>query len=170
MFALFIFGAIAIAVGVLMLLASKKAQKGKGGVAMIRISGQDAIPIGERVFFPMSGKTLSALSHAHATYGEIRMPEGASVDDGLAVVYRAPRSFTGEDTVEITCHGGVLVTERVLSAVLAAGARAAEAGEFTRRSYLSGKMKDRQVIITTCEPSGIVGGKMIRVERGRYFS
>ena len=122
-------------------IAAVSTPRGKGGVAMIRISGQDAIPIGERVFFPMSGKTLSALSHAHATYGEIRMPEGASVDDGIAVVYRAPRSFTGEDTVEITCHGGVLVTERVLSAVLAAGARAAEAGEFTRRSYLSGKMK-----------------------------
>ena len=70
------------------------------------------------------------------------MPDGGdSVDDGIAVVFRAPHSFTGEDTVEITCHGGVLITRRVLSAVLCAGARAAEAGEFTRRAYVSGRMK-----------------------------
>lgn len=64
-----------------------------------------------------------------------------SIDDVMAVVFRAPHSFTGEDTVEITCHGGILVTRKVLSAVLLAGARAAEAGEFTRRAYVSGKMK-----------------------------
>ena len=74
-------------------------------------------------------------------YGEIRMPQEApAVDDGMAVVFYAPHSFTGEDTVEITCHGGILVTKKVLSAVLAAGARMAEAGEFTRRAYVSGKL------------------------------
>ena len=75
-------------------------------------------------------------------YGEIFMAgESVSVDDGMAVRFCAPRSFTGEDTVEITCHGGILVTRKVLAAVLAAGARHAEAGEFTRRAYISGKMK-----------------------------
>ena len=119
---------------------------GKGGVAMIRISGADAIGVAQRVFVCASGKSIGDVEHAKAVYGEIFMPDGAlkgenSIDDGIAVVYRAPRSFTGEDTVEITCHGGILVTQKVLSAVLCAGARAAEAGEFTRRSYVSGKMK-----------------------------
>jgi tRNA modification GTPase len=63
-----------------------------------------------------------------------------SVDDGLATVFRAPASFTGEDTVEICCHGGILLTETVLTALLAAGARPAEAGEFTRRAFLNGKL------------------------------
>ncbi len=122
-------------------IAAVSTPRGKGGVAMIRISGDRAVSVGERVFFPASGRKLSEIDPAHSVYGEIRMPDGQSVDDGMAVVFRAPRSFTGEDTVEITCHGGILVTERVLAATLAAGARAAEAGEFTRRAYLSGKLK-----------------------------
>ena len=66
--------------------------------------------------------------------------DGEILDDGIATVFRAPRSFTGEDTVEISCHGGILVTEAVLSAVLSAGARPAEAGEFTRRAFVNGKL------------------------------
>lgn len=118
---------------------------GKGGVAMIRISGSDACEIGGKVFFPKSKKRLSEIPHGMTVYGEIRMidTEGNSkiIDDGMATYFRGPRSFTGEDTVEICCHGGVLITRKVLSAVLLAGARAAEAGEFTRRAYISGKMK-----------------------------
>ena len=124
-------------------IAAVSTPYGKGGVAMIRISGADAVNIAERVFRPASKRRLSELSHGQMVYGEIFMPdgEGNSVDDGMAVVFRAPHSFTGEDTVEITCHGGILVTRKVMSAVLLAGARAAEAGEFTRRAFVSGKMK-----------------------------
>ena len=116
---------------------------GKGGVAMIRISGREAIEIAQKVFMCASKKKLSELEHAKMVYGEIFMPDdySNSIDDGMAVVFRAPHSFTGEDTVEISCHGGILVTRKVLSAVLCAGARAAEAGEFTRRAYVSGKFK-----------------------------
>ena len=114
---------------------------GKGGVAMIRISGADAAKVGEAVFRPASRKRLSEIPHALCVYGEIVTPDGCSVDDGMATYFRAPHSFTGEDTVEITCHGGILVTRKVLAAVLMAGARAAEAGEFTRRAYLSGKLR-----------------------------
>jgi tRNA modification GTPase len=126
-------------------IAAISTPHGKGGVAVIRVSGTDAIPICERVFFPKSGKTLSALPSNMTVYGEIRMrPQGATVssciDDGMAVCFRAPRSFTGEDTVEISCHGGILVTGQVLSAILAAGARQAEAGEFTRRAFINGKL------------------------------
>lgn len=118
---------------------------GKGGVALIRISGADAVAIADRVFRAKSGRTLCELEHAKMVYGEFFMPDAErgsanGIDDGMAVVFRAPRSFTGEDTVELTCHGGVLVTRKLLSAVLLAGARAAEAGEFTRRAYVSGKL------------------------------
>ena len=126
-------------------IAAVSTPRGKGGVAMIRISGEAAVTIAERVFFPRSGKPLSAVAHGMSVYGDIRVPvgapnEGESIDDGLAVCYYAPRSFTGENTVEICCHGGILVTETVLSAVLSAGARPAEAGEFTRRAFVNGKM------------------------------
>lgn len=122
-------------------IAAVSTPRGKGGVALIRISGEDAITIAERVFFPKNGQSLCELVSSRFVYGVIRMPgERAVLDDGMAVVFRAPHSFTGENTVEITCHGGVLVTETVLSAVLAAGARPAEAGEFTRRAFVNGKL------------------------------
>ena len=114
---------------------------GKGGVALIRISGPDAIKIADRVFVCASGKKLSQIEHAKMAYGEIIGDNSVGIDDGMAVVFRTPHSFTGEDTVEITCHGGILITRKVLSSVLCAGARAASAGEFTRRAYVSGKMK-----------------------------
>lgn len=116
---------------------------GKGGVAMIRISGNEAFSVADRIFRCASGKELSEMPIGRACYGEICEPNGEkkSVDDGIAVCFRAPRSFTGEDTVEISCHGGILVTQRVLSCALSAGARMAEAGEFTRRAYVSGKIR-----------------------------
>ncbi len=114
---------------------------GKGGVAVIRISGEDALGIAERVFFPANGRPLGEQVPRTAVYGDIRDPQdGAVLDDGMAVLFRAPHSFTGENTVEISCHGGVLVTRRVLEACLVAGARQALAGEFTRRAYLNGKL------------------------------
>ena len=114
---------------------------GKGGIAVIRISGAEAIDIADRVFVAASGKQLASIDGGRAVFGEIfEAGNTSSIDDGIATVFRAPRSFTGEDTVEISCHGGILITRRVLSAVLSAGARAAEAGEFTRRAYVSGKL------------------------------
>ncbi len=116
-------------------VAAVSTPRGKGGIAVIRISGDEAIRIADKVFVPKCGKTLSSLPSGKAIYGAI-----SDIDDGIATVFRAPHSFTGEDTVEISCHGGVLVTSEVLSAFLSAGARAAEAGEFTRRAFLSGKL------------------------------
>ena len=122
-------------------IAAISTPRGQGGVAVIRISGPDAISIGERVFRAKSSRPMSELESGRLYYGEIKEPYGDVIDDGLAVAFRSPRSFTGEDTVEINCHGGALVTEKVLGAVLSAGARAAEAGEFTRRAYVNGKMR-----------------------------
>lgn len=116
---------------------------GKGGIAVIRISGSDAVSVAEKVFIPKSKKPLSSVESNRAVYGSIfsnRNGEKTEIDDGIAVIFRAPASFTGEDTVEISCHGGVLLTQRVLEAALASGARVATAGEFTRRAFINGKM------------------------------
>ena len=116
---------------------------GKGGIAVIRISGSDALSVAEKIFVPKSKNLLSSLESNRAVYGSIfsnKNGEKTEIDDGIAVIFRAPASFTGEDTVEISCHGGVLLTQRVLEAALASGARAATAGEFTRRAFINGKM------------------------------
>lgn len=124
-------------------IAAISTPHGKGGVALLRVSGADAIAIAARVFRPKNGCSLEQASSRTALYGTILAPEGeawVAVDDGIATVFRAPASFTGEDTVEICCHGGILLTQTVLAALLAAGARAAQAGEFTRRAHLNGKL------------------------------
>lgn len=121
-------------------IAAVSTPRGKGGVALLRVSGEDALRIADAVFLPKNGKALSCAEPRRAVYGRILNASGAAVDDGLATVFRAPASFTGEDTVEICCHGGILLTETVLTALLAAGARPAGAGEFTKRAFLNGKL------------------------------
>ena len=119
---------------------------GRGGISVIRISGEDAISVAQKVFKPVGGRALSDISSNYAVYGNIyaavasekAVPE--KIDDGMAVVFRAPRSYTGEDTVEISCHGGILLTEKILSAVFSAGAFPAGPGEFTQRAFLNGKL------------------------------
>ena len=121
-------------------IAAVSTPRGKGGIAVIRVSGPDAADIAARVF----SVDLASRPARSAVYGQILapLPDGGCevVDDGVAVFWRGPSSFTGEDTLELSCHGGVLVTQAVLEAVLAAGARPAEPGEFTRRAYLSGRI------------------------------
>jgi tRNA modification GTPase len=114
---------------------------GEGGLAVIRVSGPEAIEVVERCFKP-AGKTGGALSSASTHtihFGHIHK-NGQVVDEVLAAVMRAPRSFTTEDVVELTCHGGVLPAKLVLDSVLTSGARLAEPGEFTRRAFLNGRI------------------------------
>ncbi len=120
-------------------IAALSSPIGKGGVAVIRISGAEAISVADKVFKCASGKSVTDLKPNMMAYGSI-VAENKIIDDGLCVKFCAPRSFTGEDTVEINCHGGIYITQKVLSAVFAAGARPAEAGEFTRRAFVNGKM------------------------------
>ncbi len=110
-----------------------------GGISVIRISGENAAGIAARVFRPVSGKSAADLPGYRAAYGKI-YDNGELLDDGVLLMYRAPHSYTGEDTAEISCHGGIYVTRRVLSACVKAGAQPAAPGEFTRRALLNGKM------------------------------
>ena len=125
--------------GISDVIAAVSTPPGKGGVAVIRISGDGAFEIVARVFFPISGKSISDYAPRTAIYGNI-ISAGEVIDDGLVTLFPSPGSYTGEDTAEISCHGGILVTRTVLEAIFAAGARPAEAGEFTRRAAISGKL------------------------------
>ena len=111
-----------------------------GGVSMIRISGSGAFSIAERVFLPISGEKLSDKAGYTACYGNFVGNTGETVDDGIALVFHAPHSYTGEDVVELSCHGGVCITREILRLVLDAGASLAEPGEFSKRAFLNGKM------------------------------
>ena len=110
-----------------------------GGIGVIRVSGPGAIGIADRVFQPLSGEPLSRHKGYTAALGTVRDAAGP-LDDVIATVFRAPKSYTGEDVVELSCHGGILVTHRVLRAVLEAGASPAGPGEFTKRAFLNGKI------------------------------
>jgi tRNA modification GTPase len=114
---------------------------GEGGLAVIRISGPDAFGVADKVFAPggkSSLKTSAAPTHT-LQYGHV-IQNGRTIDEVLAAVMRAPRTFTREHVVELTCHGGILTTKMVLDAVLASGARLAEPGEFTKRAFLNGRI------------------------------
>ncbi len=119
-------------------IAAVSTPRGKGGIAVIRVSGGDAIAVLKRVFVPNGRAPWEA--PRRACFGKITTPAGEVLDEGLVTFFAAPASFTGEDVAEISCHGGILLTETVLGAVLAAGARPAEAGEFTARAMMNGKM------------------------------
>ena len=110
-----------------------------GGIGVIRISGEGAIEVAERVFRAASGKKLGDLPGYSALYGHVYDGD-ERIDECVALVFRAPKSYTGEDVAELSCHGGLYVTQRVLRAVLAHGAVPAEAGEFTKRAFLNGKI------------------------------
>ena len=111
---------------------------GKGGIAVIRISGDDAVKIAQKVFVPRNKKPLSECEK-NVVFGDI-YSEGKIIDTGIATVFYAPHSYTGENTVEISCHGGILLTKTVLESVLASGAQMAGPGEFTRRAFTNGKI------------------------------
>ena len=111
-----------------------------GGIGMVRISGKDAFAVADRVFRGVSGRSVSQMKGYTAQLGGAFTPAGERLDDVVALVYRSPKSYTGEDVVELSCHGGLYVTKRLLQLVLDAGASPAGPGEFTRRAFLNGKV------------------------------
>lgn len=110
-----------------------------GGISVVRISGENAFEVAARVFKPVSEKPITEMRGYTAAYGHI-FDDGQYIDDGVILVFRAPHSYTGEDVCEISCHGGIYVTRRLLTACLKAGASPAGAGEFTKRALFNGKM------------------------------
>jgi tRNA modification GTPase len=118
-------------------IAAISTAAGEAAIALVRVSGEDAIAVADKVF---RGKQRPSDLPSHTQHlGEI-IEDGVIVDQAMLAVHRAPASYTGEDLVEISCHGGALVTAKVLETCLRAGARAARPGEFTERAYLNGKI------------------------------
>lgn len=120
-------------------IAAISTPSGEGAIGVIRISGEDAITVADRIFFPLSGERLSSLSGYRAAYGEIKKGDEL-LDKGVALVFRAPKSYTGENVVEISVHGGALMLRSVLRLILENGADMAQRGEFTKRAFLNGKL------------------------------
>jgi tRNA modification GTPase len=114
---------------------------GEGGVAIVRISGMDAEKIAARIFHRMRKGSTGQLESHRLYHGQIRNPRSDRVlDEVLLTIMRNPRSYTGEDVVEIHCHGGAFVVKQILALILTEGARQAEAGEFTKRAFLNGRL------------------------------
>ena len=112
----------------------------EGGISVIRISGENAISIGAKVFKPLSCKSVENMAGYTCAYGKIVDKNGREVDDGVLTVFRAPKSYTGENVCEISCHGGIYVTKKVLRLCIEQGAELAQRGEFTKRAFLNGKL------------------------------
>lgn len=112
---------------------------GEGGIGIVRLSGSDALTIVDPLFRSPSGTALADAASHSIHYGTIQA-QGRMIDEVLVSVMRAPRTYTREDIVEINCHGGIVSTRAILDAVLTAGARMAERGEFTKRAYLNGRI------------------------------
>lgn len=111
-----------------------------GAIGIIRLSGSEAIRLTDKVFVSVSGKQLSVAKPNTLHYGEIKDKDGHTIDNVLVSVFRAPHSYTGEDSTEISCHGSRYILQQVLQRLIEVGCRQAEPGEYTRRAYMNGKM------------------------------
>ncbi|MFQ5481689.1 MAG: tRNA uridine-5-carboxymethylaminomethyl(34) synthesis GTPase MnmE [Nitrospinaceae bacterium] len=114
---------------------------GEGGLHLIRLSGPQALSLAAQLFFPAGAAAVTPFAHQRAIFGEIRDPAtGQGLDEVILTAFHAPHSYTAEDVVEISCHGGVLVSQRILERVIDQGARPAGPGEFTRRAFVNGRL------------------------------
>lgn len=143
----------------------------ESAVGMVRISGSDALEIANKVFVSKSGKSVTDLDGYSALFGNVFDSRGV-FDTAIALVFRAPKSYTGENVVEITVHGGLYVTKRLLDAVISAGARLATAGEFTKRAYLNGKinLSQAEAVSAIISAKGFEEAKAaLSVSEGRLY-
>lgn len=141
-------------------IAAISTPQNTGGIGIIRISGDDAITIADKIFLPTGKKKLCELNGYTAAHGRVVF-ENEPVDECVALVFRAPKSYTGENVVELSCHGGLFVLKKVLRAVFAAGAKPAEAGEFTKRAFMNGKidLTEAEAVMGIISAQGEQGAK-----------
>ncbi|MBN1468820.1 MAG: tRNA uridine-5-carboxymethylaminomethyl(34) synthesis GTPase MnmE [Fusobacteriaceae bacterium] len=121
-------------------IAAISTPRGEGGIGIVRISGSEAIEILAKIFKPKSNKEVKNLNNFSINYGKLYNENNEIVDEVLVSIMKGSKTYTAEDIVEINCHGGYLITEKVLELVLRFGARHAEQGEFTRRAFLNGRI------------------------------
>lgn len=141
-------------------IAAIATPRGSGGIAIVRLSGSDAEAVAEKITKPKNKKRVSELESHKLTLSRIYTQDGKTlIDEALVAVMRAPKSYTGENVVEINCHGGFLAAEKILTALLYCGARLAEPGEFTRRAFVNGKtdLSRAEAIMDLMEATSEIG-------------
>ena len=121
-------------------IAAISTAQAPGGIGIVRLSGERAKEIAEKIFVPKGKKKISEVPGYTSLYGAAVDENGERVDEALALVFTAPKSYTGEDVVEISCHGGMFIMRRILALAIRAGAVPAQAGEFTKRAFLNGRI------------------------------
>lgn len=137
---------------------------GAGGIAVVRLSGEDALAVAAKVFFPHNAaKKVENAKGYTALYGNF-MVNGKPLDDGVALFFRAPHSYTGEDVAELSCHGGPVVAQSLIDACIAAGARPAGPGEYTRRAFLNGRidLTQAEAVMSLIGAAGRQGAALAR--------
>lgn len=145
---------------------------GEGGISVIRVSGNDSVLLIEKIF---KSKSLLSLVASHTIhYGHIINPlKDELIDEVLVSVMLAPRTFTMENTIEISCHGGILLTSQVLEVILSLGIRLAEPGEFTKRAFLNGRIdltKAEAVIDLIKSKSALASKNALKQVKGELYS
>jgi len=150
-------------------IAAVATPAGEGGIGIVRVSGPDALAILRRLFAPARP---GAWHPYRMRYGHVQDADGARVDEALAVYMRAPHSFTAEDVVEISCHGGPLVVSRVLALALEYGARPAEPGEFTMRAFANGRidLAQAEATLDTIRARTATGLALAQAQLGGWLS
>ena len=121
-------------------IAAISTAQAPGGIGIVRLSGERAKEIAEKIFVPKGKKNISDVPGYTSLYGIAVDENGERVDEVLALVFTAPKSYTGEDVVEISCHGGMFIMQKILALAIRAGAVPAQAGEFTKRAFLNGRI------------------------------
>ena len=159
-------------------IAALATAPGAAGVCVVRVSGPDALAIGDRLVPPLKTGPSRRAAGTFFHTGIVHPGTGERIDDAVMLIYRAPRSYTGEDTVEIQGHGGHAPSRRLLEAVLIAGARMADPGEFTKRAFLNGRMDltqaeavcdfiqsktDRAASMARAQLDGALGERIVRL-------
>lgn len=144
-------------------IAAISTAQAPGGIGIVRISGPQARQVADRVFRSPKGKKVADAPGYTALYGWVYEGE-EKLDEAIALVFASPASFTGEDVVELSCHGGVFIMRRVLEAVLEAGAAPAGPGEFTRRAFLNGKMglTEAEAVMQVISAQGLQSARAAR--------
>ncbi|MBQ5329911.1 MAG: tRNA uridine-5-carboxymethylaminomethyl(34) synthesis GTPase MnmE [Oscillospiraceae bacterium] len=147
-------------------VAALSTPRGSGGISVIRISGSDALKIADKLFVPLSADKLPSRMEGYTCALGKLCEGGRVIDDVVLTVFRAPHSYTGEDTVEISCHGGMFVADEILRAVFGTGAKPADGGEFTRRAFENGKMSLTQAeavmdVITSRNEASLRGARAL---------
>ena len=113
---------------------------GEGGIGIIRISGEKALPVAESIFKSVTGKLIKEYNTRTLIYGTVVDDNGTIIDEALVAYMKGPKSYTGEDVIEINCHGGFISVKKILELILSKDVRLAEAGEFTKRAFLNGRI------------------------------